>query len=43
MSVRFIAVCCLFFAVNAHAQASRTFTEAKKVAWKLDARQSTWC
>ncbi len=41
MSVRFIAGCCLFFAVTAHAQAPRTFSEAKKVAWKLYAPQST--
>ncbi len=41
MSARFIAVCCLFFAVTAHAQAPRTFSEAKKVAWTLYAPQST--
>ena len=43
MSARFIAVCCLFFsiAVTAHAQAPRTFSEAKKFAWKLYAPQST--
>nr|Q9WVZ1.1 RecName: Full=Extracellular endonuclease; Flags: Precursor [Pseudomonas fluorescens bv. A]CAB44359.1 extracellular endonuclease [Pseudomonas fluorescens]CAB44360.1 extracellular endonuclease [Pseudomonas fluorescens] len=41
MSARFIAVFCLFFTVTAHAQAPRTFSEAKKVAWKLYAPQST--
>lgn len=41
MSARFIAVCCLFFTVTANAQAPRTFSEAKKVAWKLYAPQST--
>lgn len=41
MSARFIAVCCLFFTVTANAQAPRTFSEAKKIAWKLYAPQST--
>jgi deoxyribonuclease-1 len=41
MSARFIAVCCLFLTVTANAQAPRTFSEAKKIAWKLYAPQST--
>ncbi|MCZ7018891.1 endonuclease, partial [Salmonella enterica] len=41
MSVRFIALFCVFFATAAHAQAPRTFSEAKKIAWKLYAPQST--
>lgn len=41
MSARFIAVCCLFLTFTANAQAPRTFSEAKKIAWKLYAPQST--
>jgi deoxyribonuclease-1 len=39
--VSVFAVCCLLFTLTAHAQAPRTFSEAKKIAWKLYAPQST--
>ena len=41
MSVRCFALLLLFIACSAQAGAPRTFTEAKKVAWKLYAPQST--
>lgn len=41
MSVRFISLLFVFFAVTAHAQAPKTFSEAKKIAWKLYEPQST--
>ncbi len=42
MRVSFFAVACLLFSfTNAHADAPRTFSEAKKVAWRLYAPQST--
>ena len=41
MIVRFFALLMLLVAISANAQAPRTFTEAKKVAWKLYAPQST--
>ena len=41
MIVRFIALLCFFCVLPAQAEAPRTFAEAKKVAWKLYARQST--
>ena len=41
MSVRFFALLFLVFATGAQADAPRTFSEAKKVAWKLYAPQST--
>lgn len=37
----FAGLCLLFTAVTAHADAPRTFQEAKKVAWRLYAPQST--
>ena len=36
-----LAASCLLFSFAAHADAPRTFTEAKKVAWRLYAPQST--
>lgn len=41
MSVRCVVLLLLFFAVGAQAGAPRTFSEAKKAAWKLYAPQST--
>lgn len=41
MRVRFIALCCLLLTATVQAQAPRTFSEAKKIAWKLYAPQST--
>jgi len=41
MSVRWFVLLLLFSATAAHADAPRTFNEAKKVAWKLYAPQST--
>lgn len=41
MSVRCFALLLLFTAMGAQAAAPRTFNEAKKVAWKLYAPQST--
>lgn len=41
MSVRCFALLLLLFAMGAQADAPRTFSEAKKVAWKLYAPQST--
>lgn len=41
MSVRCFALLLFFIAVSAQAGAPRTFSEAKKAAWKLYAPQST--
>lgn len=41
MSVRCLAFLLVFIAMGAQAGAPRTFNEAKKVAWKLYAPQST--
>jgi len=41
MIVRIVALLTLSFAITAHADAPRTFNEAKKVAWGLYAPQST--
>ena len=41
MIVRCFALLLLFIAMGAQAGAPRTFSEAKKVAWKLYAPQST--
>ena len=41
MMVRCFALLLLLVAASAHAQAPRTFNEAKKIAWTLYAPQST--
>lgn len=41
MSVRCLAFLLVFIAMGAQAGAPRTFNEAKKIAWKLYAPQST--
>jgi deoxyribonuclease-1 len=41
MKVRGFTLLCLLFSLTAHAEAPKTFSEAKKVAWQLYAPQST--